>query len=284
MMRLWEGVGSRFIPARAGNRAGRPAWPSPLPVHPRTCGEQDSTAARLLRWAGSSPHVRGTDVPPYRVGDMRRFIPARAGNRRSRPAAPRPPAVHPRTCGEQIPYPPFPLFPFGSSPHVRGTDPLYDTLDHDFRFIPARAGNSESKRTRFCSLSVHPRTCGEQLPFSLPFSLFLGSSPHVRGTVPLFPSLWFVFRFIPARAGNRGPCALHVNRSPVHPRTCGEQASSGVAITSAPGSSPHVRGTDRQPGFLYPLSRFIPARAGNRLPAADSSAGLSVHPRTCGEQ
>ncbi len=70
-------------------------------VHPRVCGEQILLAAAIVVLGGSSPRVRGTDGPGGEREDERRFIPACAGNRRSKDGA-----------GYNM---------LGSSPRVRGT-------------------------------------------------------------------------------------------------------------------------------------------------------------------
>ena len=73
----------RFIPARAGNRTVAIIIPPPNPVHPRSCGEQSISFADATPEFGSSPLVRGT-VCEFNENCFRlRFIPARAGNRRS---------------------------------------------------------------------------------------------------------------------------------------------------------------------------------------------------------
>jgi len=71
---------SRFIPARAGNGTRPPAPPAPMTVHPRTCGERVPCSFSITNNAGSSPHVRGTEVQVLHQHCHRRFIPARAGN------------------------------------------------------------------------------------------------------------------------------------------------------------------------------------------------------------
>ena len=71
----------RFIPARAGNRCQRLKIHNPLPVHPRSCGEQVPQAQSDDPHSGSSPLVRGTGLRRRLSAASRRFIPARAGNR-----------------------------------------------------------------------------------------------------------------------------------------------------------------------------------------------------------
>ena len=92
--------------------------------------------------AGSSPRVRGTrdDGGSHAYG--RRFIPARAGNSRPTPCRPRCPSVHPRACGELDRIQALDATFYGSSPRVRGTQPMRWAVYCSHRFIPARAGNS----------------------------------------------------------------------------------------------------------------------------------------------
>ena len=51
--------------------------------------------------------------------------------------------------------------------------------------------------------------------------------------------------------------------SPVHPRVCGEQHQNTEVEYSGGGSSPCVRGTDRDIIVAVVTERFIPACAGN---------------------
>ena len=132
----------RFIPACAGNRPCAPgAWPT-MPVHPRVCGEQQSTT--LLGWlsGGSSPRVRGTVIGLVEQLAEIRFIPACAGNSTSVCRSLLVPPVHPRVCGEQTCSGTNSRFASGSSPRVRGTGIEAHPRESLGRFIPACAGNS----------------------------------------------------------------------------------------------------------------------------------------------
>ena len=134
--------GCRFIPARAGNAGDGAGRAAAAPVHPRTCGERNHPRQRVRRITGSSPHVRGTLVRRFALRPERRFIPARAGNARTRPAAPAMRPVHPRTCGERGKSAGLSGIAPGSSPHVRGTRSRSPGRHPGRRFIPARAGNA----------------------------------------------------------------------------------------------------------------------------------------------
>ena len=91
----------RFIPAGAGNSAGRIRQEEATAVHPRGRGEQrlfqDIDKAHL----GSSPRARGTGALAAGLCRDGRFIPAGAGNSCSSTPMARSMAVHPRGRGEQ---------------------------------------------------------------------------------------------------------------------------------------------------------------------------------------
>ena len=74
----------RFIPARAGNTPGFGDAPPPYPVHPRSRGEHTPAGVSTGAVTGSSPLARGTPSQHRRPPRRMRFIPARAGNTRSR--------------------------------------------------------------------------------------------------------------------------------------------------------------------------------------------------------
>ncbi len=69
----------------------------------------------------------------------------------------------------------------------------------------------------------------------------------------------------------------------VHPRACGEHATSNQIGNTGNGSSPRLRGTQRRLSCATGWRRFIPAPAGNtQKPPATRTRG-AVHPRACGE-
>ena len=135
------------------------------------------------------------------------------------------------------------------------------------RFIPAGAGNRVSSRYLPRRTTVHPRGCGEQAGSKGRTVNVYGSSPRVRGTDGVTYRCEAGVRFIPAGAGNgcREPACR--NRTTVHPRGCGERAILLGPGGILSGSSPRVRGTDSTAPGPFARHRFIPAGAGNRLPA-----------------
>ena len=90
-------------------------------------------------------------------------------------------------------------------------------------------------------------------------------------------------RFIPACAGNSVRGLGSRRRIPVHPRVCGELASTVGEAQQNAGSSPRVRGTPPRQRGADRHRRFIPACAGNSGATATARASTAVHPRVCGE-
>ena len=276
--------GARFIPARAGNRSSGSASSYPRPVHPRARGEQDLKLGRIEEHDGSSPRARGTDPPAAHERQVFRFIPARAGNRCGGTGAARSRAVHPRARGEQSSASPRNRSTAGSSPRARGTGALETTMPEVRRFIPARAGNRARRSNTATRWAVHPRARGEQWEAQRGGRHVAGSSPRARGTAAPWRAPRAAWRFIPARAGNRGGRATPCRSRTVHPRARGEQAGAAAYRVNLGGSSPRARGTGRAGRACRRRRRFIPARAGNRRNVTATDFILSVHPRARGEQ
>ena len=134
-----ECSGARFIPACAGNACARQSIQRHPPVHPRVCGERNTSVPTTCRTDGSSPRVRGTLSDWHVPIATARFIPACAGNANAPCVLGAFFAVHPRVCGERINPHGFVWLLGGSSPRVRGTrDGSYPAVER-WRFIPACA-------------------------------------------------------------------------------------------------------------------------------------------------
>ena len=240
---LGLGQGDRFIPAPAGNTLAAVWLPSKRAgSSPRLRGTLRRLHANATRH-GSSPRLRGTlglAGLSFRFG---RFIPAPAGNTLLCVFAVHKSSVHPRAVrGTRL--------GLGQGnlirrfiPALRGTHVRWLPIPQLSRFIPARAGNTRSRP----SWRSRP----------------IGSSPRVRGTQRerLWPRL--CERFIPARAGNTTVVMADGVARTVHPRACGEHLCPVIDSYGNPGSSPRVRGTRGDAGADVVASRFIPARAGN---------------------
>ena len=175
--------------------------------------------------------------------DAAGFIPAYAGNSKSRPGRTHSITVHPRLRGELF------VNPFesdgnnGSSPLTRGTQRRSSRGPYRRWFIPAYAGNSQDTHLVRDLPSVHPRLRGE---LTIRISMVIctsGSSPLTRGTL------------------NDSPYKA-LTRT-VHPRLRGELFIVGVNVKSRVGSSPLTRGTPKRGAPVSGSGRFIPAYAGN---------------------
>ena len=93
-------VRGRFIPASAGNTAGRAYAAVAAAVHPRERGEHSSTVIPTWPQPGSSPRARGRPAQCGGETADSRLIPASAGNTPARGPRSVPYAVHPRERGE----------------------------------------------------------------------------------------------------------------------------------------------------------------------------------------
>ncbi len=235
----------RLIPACAGN--ARPSLnPSrPRAAHPRVRGERVVPGMELAEFIGSSPRARGTltdqrqpsalsgSSPRARgtpqgddpVREIRRLIPACAGNalHPRQPSAVR--TAHPRVRGERL--------------------PAGVASQQVSRLIPACAGNALSISHPTSCFSAHPRVRGERNIGGYLESRSVGSSPRARGT--RLPSMASIqkSRLIPACAGN-------AYRQP-------DKSS------RSSGSSPRARGTPQASIRARRFSRLIPACAGNAM-------------------
>ena len=111
----------RFIPAYTGN-IRKSGWKYPnRTVHPRIHGEHPREGISGGLCNGSSPHTRGTLVPPPHRCPSVRFIPAYTGNMNISRFSSLTGSVHPRIHGEHYTGNITTLSSAGSSPHTRGT-------------------------------------------------------------------------------------------------------------------------------------------------------------------
>ena len=152
-----------------------------------------------------------------------------------------------------------------------------------FGSVPACAGNSHTPSSHSIRSAVHPRVCGELDGGVVWTSSSVGSSPRVRGTPGIEDRPAKTDRFIPACAGNSRSTTHPTWPRTVHPRVCGELRYDEGILKSKHGSSPRVRGTQRQSGRQVRDVRFIPACAGNSTTVWDCAWPSAVHPRVCGE-
>ena len=270
-------------PLARGTRSPCPRRTGRSTVHPRSRGEHYPVSGGGFSAVGSSPLARGTH--PHRRDHRRgrRFIPARAGNTEAFARVKGNKPVHPRSRGEHTMSGRKALRFCGSSPLARGT-PIDSPSALEYRrFIPARAGNTEARKINRRLTPVHPRSRGEHEALRNRQLTPIGSSPLARGTQHLRDGPRDGHRFIPARAGNTDRGSGREAGATVHPRSRGEHVGVPVPHRIRAGSSPLARGTRHRRRVDRAPLRFIPARAGNTLLAAEGRGANPVHPRSRGE-
>ena len=147
-------------------------------------------------------------------------------------------------------------------PGMRGTLSCSGSHFLGERFIPAHAGNSVKRKARSITPAVHPRACGELTSLRGRMFTHTGSSPRMRGTPTKGGCMSMEWRFIPAHAGNSSVSARCASHMPVHPRACGELRERTRTPDAVCGSSPRMRGTQRDTNHDLSHSRFIPGACG----------------------
>ena len=114
-------VGTRFIPAGAGNSSRAIAIAIVRSVYPRWRGELYINEVNLWKLYGLSPLARGTLFMRGSKSPRRRFIPAGAGNSGESGCVHQWSSVYPRWRGELKQIVRFPHIHDGLSPLARGT-------------------------------------------------------------------------------------------------------------------------------------------------------------------
>ena len=149
--------------------------------------------------------------------------------------------------------------------------------------IPARAGKTGRRASWSRCSGAHPRACGENLRAGPRRVGRGGSSPRVRGKLPVLRLQFPGAGLIPARAG-KTPWSNPARRcGGAHPRACGENVEAVRAYYNPGGSSPRVRGKPAVGGRPDGGPRLIPARAGKTPPGPSRGHSPTAHPRACGE-
>ena len=116
----------------------------------------------------------------------------------------------------------------GSSPRMRGTHDGKREVVTLPRIIPADAGNTMTRMTRWWMMGDHPRGCGEHGLDCTKVSSTPGSSPRMRGTLPTLQPWPIPDGIIPADAGNTilAPSDRSIHGD--HPRGCGEHRADAI--------------------------------------------------------
>ena len=266
-----------IIPALAGNTPIGGGHCPESSDHPRSRGEyRRPKRLELVGW-GSSPLSRGIRPAVSGIDDIKRIIPALAGNTFAGQSSTGFRRDHPRSRGEYHGLAAFGLVFDGSSPLSRGIPPRSATSWGWGRIIPALAGNTPILPFDAASNTDHPRSRGEYALADVSFRPLGGSSPLSRGIRSPGSRPCSRRRIIPALAGNtrrRGPCR-RFDRD--HPRSRGEYVQLEHMVVVRMGSSPLSRG-------IHLLTRDFISRTCRILgtPSSHASASRSRSLRVCG--
>ncbi len=151
------------------------------------------------------------------------------------------------------------------------------------RFIPADAGNTAPGARLYQQYAVYPRWRGEHASPNNNHVGEHGLSPLARGTLILSPLRTRRWRFIPAGAGNTFSLPAGRREVSVYPRWRGEHGQLTTDVVFRAGLSPLARGTLWPSRYHDPITRFIPAGAGNTSPDELYNWQFTVYPRWRGE-
>ena len=131
------------------------------------------------------------------------------------------------------------------------------------RITPAGAGKTERINNDYYSWRDHPRRCGENRRLFATYARILGSPPQVRGKLAIRSLNRLSPRITPAGAGKTAASIFTALNFKDHPRRCGENALSWVAIQI--------------------FSGITPAGAGKTTRSTSPRMVFWDHPRRCGE-
>ena len=174
--------------------------------------------------------------------------------------------------------------PLRSPPRMRGKARANSAFGNDAGITPAYAGKSPPAKRKNPAIWDHPRVCGEKIPSSLNWPMFLGSPPRVRGKADSANLHQPKPGITPAYAGKSTGLCEHSRQEQDHPRVCGEKSAASIWAICARGSPPRMRGKD--PRFIDDdtAGGITPACAGKRPVSPIWWTPCQDHPRVCGEK
>ena len=273
----------RLIPAHAGKTARQgPGSLSPR-AHPRSRGENTTTAAHPASTGGSSPLTRGKPALTAFAPATPRLIPAHAGKTPPAHGQQTDATAHPRSRGENGRPRGIRLVARGSSPLTRGKLAQLADLVAWEGLIPAHAGKTPNTRPSTHSTRAHPRSRGENAEYKALDALDEGSSPLTRGKRRIQGPRRTRRGLIPAHAGKTRAARVAGRRSWAHPRSRGENAANIDCVKAEDGSSPLTRGKRAGRAAGSTASGLIPAHAGKTRWTVRRGGCRRAHPRSRGE-
>ena len=178
---------------------------------------QETQLAEFARFLGAAPFERTT----ARVGVRNGTIPARAGETAADGGWRLLLWDHPRTRGGDLRNIVRTVAQQGPSPHARGRVREGEQGPGIVRTIPARAGETYSRRAVRGPCRDHPRTRGGDRNHPRHQLAAEGPSPHARGRPVARGRRGQLVRTIPARAGETPSAHAPSPTGRDHPRTRG---------------------------------------------------------------
>ena len=231
-----------LIPAHAGKTNARRGMKYRGAAHPRSRGENRTSACAPSWTTGSSPLTRGKRRLGSATGRLPGLIPAHAG----KTITPHKPGsrveAHPRSRGENVWMPVHTAWMPGSSPLTRGKLPVRRGREVQGGLIPAHAGKTDPPVIRPATPRAHPRSRGENNVVVRFAHNAQGSSPLTRGKLMLGAIMGGAGGLIPAHAGKTPARSSGCGQGGAHPRSRGENGLRGLTADPALGSSPLTRG------------------------------------------
>ena len=241
-MRLLRGRDLGLIPAHAGKTTPPPNAPGFPWAHPRSRGENLGGLVENGAGEGSSPLTRGKRRLRGRRAQRHRLIPAHAGKTLHAPQARSWCPAHPRSRGENSTASASLWRLLGSSPLTPEKLGASSWGQGWTGLIPAHAGKTGGRADRRQATRAHPRSRGENKDGAGKDLIRWGSSPLTRGKRRRPGARGQTWRLIPAHAGKtpRSGCQCPPRRA--HPRSRGENYTTGTTAGIVHGSSPLTRG------------------------------------------
>ena len=190
-----------LIPAHAGKTRSSPWSPSPSTAHPRSRGENASTADRRSHIDGSSPLTRGKLGLSPEAGEDLGSSPLTRGKRATRPSYSHGARLIPAHAGKTERVCAAQAGGGGSSPLTRGKHELAVGHARCWGLIPAHAGKTLTHTAGGGRGRAHPRSRGENHRLRQSVLLEAGSSPLTRGKPSGGTKVPRTTGLIPAHAG-----------------------------------------------------------------------------------
>ena len=235
----------RNIPAYAGITACQAMPQLKRREHPRIRGDHGMRTATSSTRVGTSPHTRGSQLASSGATVDIGNIPAYAGITSVIGALSMAWWEHPRIRGDHDALSTVRFSVTGTSPHTRGSRLPRGHSALNAGNIPAYAGITRMGCAGEGGGREHPRIRGDHGGGWTSRRWHQGTSPHTRGS--LLAALRDLSRVgnIPAYAGITRIPPRSRFQAGEHPRIRGDHRAMPLQSRSAPGTSPHTRGSPR---------------------------------------